>query len=73
MKKALEVFGEKGFYLAAIEKIDRKSNFFKTALGKYFKSKGTLFGGLIDLLDLGWNGLAFRLDPPGPALKERDN
>jgi AcrR family transcriptional regulator len=47
--KALEVFGEKGFYLATIEEIACKSNFSKTRIGKYFKSKAALFGELIDM------------------------
>jgi AcrR family transcriptional regulator len=48
MEKALEVFGEAGFYLATIEDIAVKSNLDKPVINKYFQNKEALF---IELLN----------------------
>jgi TetR/AcrR family fatty acid metabolism transcriptional regulator len=49
LKKSLEVFGEKGFYLATIEEIAIRSNLRETVISKYFKNKEALF---IELLNM---------------------
>jgi AcrR family transcriptional regulator len=49
LENAMEIFGEKGYYLTTIEEIAVKSNLRKTVISKYFKNKAMLFVELLDM------------------------
>jgi AcrR family transcriptional regulator len=49
LEKALEAFGEKGYHLTSLEAIAVKANLRKSAISKYFKTKGALYMELLNM------------------------